>query len=72
MVSKAKQKGIYSCFRVTGDTTMDSVYNFLRNIGEERQILLNYPLPYWLVCVENRGLMRLSDKDFNKKYEVVE
>ena len=74
MVVKARQKEIYSCLLVTEDTKVREVDDFLRSVGEERRILLNFPLPYWLVCEEGRGgsIFRLTDKQFKREYEVVE
>ena len=74
MVVKARQKGTYSCLLVTADTKVRELDDFLRSVGEERQILLNFPIPYWLVHEEGRrgGIFRLSDKQFKMEYEVVE
>ncbi|RXS50238.1 hypothetical protein [Lactococcus lactis] len=74
MVVKARRKGTYSCLLVTADTKVREVDDFLRSIGEERQLLLNFPLPYWLVHEEGRGgsIFRLSDKQFKREYEVME
>ncbi|WP_461220951.1 hypothetical protein [Lactococcus cremoris] len=71
---KARRKGTYSCLLVTADTKVREVDDFLRSIGEERQILLNFPIPYWLVHEEGRkgGMFRLPDKQFKREYEVVE
>lgn len=74
MVVKARRKGTYSCLLVTADTKVREVDDFLRSIGEERKILLNFPLPYWLVYEESRGgsVFTLQDKQFKREYEVVE
>lgn len=71
----AKGKRIYRCLHVTKETKVGEVYEFVRSIGGDSQILINYPLPYWLVCEKGRGMngiMRVSDKNFRKEYEVVE
>lgn len=72
MTVKAKQKGIYSCLHVTEDTTAKEHKEFIQSTGDNRKYSMDTNFPYWIIFEGDKCVGKISDEDFNKKYEVVE